>query len=651
MRAIHLRCMALCSFLVVAASVARSAEKPDIFLITIDTIRADHIGCYGDTHIKTPAFDALAHDGYQFQNAFTASPITNASHASILTGQYPSVHGVTDFGVPLLPSHVTIAEVLKGANYDTAAFIGAVILDSRQLAPGFDRGFDFYDNFPANPNSKSRWNRLERRGEEVEKRTEAWLLPNTAGPRFVWMHLYDPHDPYEPPPPYSDQYRDRPYDGEIAYTDHVLGQFIRFLKAHNLYYSSLIIVVGDHGEGLNQHSEATHGMFLYDTTIHVPLIIKLPSTRNAAKLVQQEVRTVDIFPTILELASVHPVSELALNGASLVPYFSGSTVSRSALAETDYPLRFGAAPLRAMRDMDFKYIEAPRPELYNLRSDPSELHNVYAPWHPAVQDLRAELAKHKTNRHPEAPVSNGTIAELRALGYLGNQPGETTVPEPSMLPDPKDAIQLQNLLHAAMMSAEEGDTANARATLLNAAAIAPNSPAVLSELGQVELAAGDYGKALHYFQQAIKLRPDDPESYAKKGEALTKIGDMPGARDAFEASLKLAPGEFSVRRELAKVYLALGDQNKAADQLEAAVFQAPEDSAIRVEFAQVLLSRKEFSKAAEQLEIATRATPSIDSLELLRHAYLHMGEAAQAQRTRIRETKLDSHKSATGHAH
>ena len=181
---------------------------PDVYLITIDTLRADHVGCYGYKQVETPALDAIAADGVRFTQAFTHSPSTNTSHITILTGLLPSVHGVTDFAVPLSPQHVTAAELLKKRGYQTAAFIGAVILDSNALAPGLDRGFDFYDNFPAKTETRQRWGRVERRGMEVVAHAETWFDKHRTGPHFVWVHLYDPHDPYEPPPPFSEKYRD-----------------------------------------------------------------------------------------------------------------------------------------------------------------------------------------------------------------------------------------------------------------------------------------------------------------------------------------------------------------------------------------------------------------------------------------------------------
>src|SRR6266849_6396824 len=296
--------LCLCCHLAAGVSVAREpvrdkASRPDVFLITIDTLRADHVHCYGYDRIRTPALDLLAKEGIRFTQAFTPSPITNSSHASILTGLLPSSHGVSDFGIPLAASHLTLAETLKKRGYRTAAFIGAVILDSKALAPGLDRGFEFYDTFPAQSETKSRWGRVERRGMEVVQHAETWLNAHPAGPHFVWVHLYDPHDPYEPPPPYSETYKDRLYDGEIAYADSALGHFVAYLKKQGWYESSLIVVVGDHGEGLGEHHEDTHGIFLYDSTTHVPLLVKLPNRREAGKEVEAQVRTTDVMPSIL----------------------------------------------------------------------------------------------------------------------------------------------------------------------------------------------------------------------------------------------------------------------------------------------------------------------------------------------------------------
>src|SRR5580704_3216150 len=479
-----------------AASAPSKTPPPDIFLITIDTLRADHVHCYGYTGVATPALDALAKDGVRFTQAFTPSPITNTSHASILTGLLPGSHGVTDFGVPLSAAHPTVAELLKAQNYRTAAFIGAVILDSKSLAPGFDRGFDFYDNFPEHVTTKSRWGRVERRGMEVVRHAENWLDAHRSGPHFVWVHLYDPHDPYEPPEPFASLYKERLYDGEIAYADSALGHFVAYLKRQGWYDGAVIVVVGDHGEGLGEHNEDTHGIFLYDSTTHVPLMVKLPGQEAKGREVAAQVRTTDILPTVVDLVGAKAPSRL--DGESLKPYFGGGETSgRTAFGETDYPLRFGWAPLRSVRDRGVKFIEAPRPELYDLHSDPGEIHNAYESADANVQRLRAMLAELRKKMPEQASrgvAGQGTSDELRALGYVepvdASSPSDT--PAPARLPDPKDKIEEQNLVHKAMLAIDDEQTDAALGALKKVLGMDPKSLTALAQLGQLELAAKNY---------------------------------------------------------------------------------------------------------------------------------------------------------------
>jgi arylsulfatase A-like enzyme len=491
----------LCSVAAVAVArgpVADRIPRPNVFLITIDTLRADHVHCYGYGPIKTPSLDKLAKEGIRFTQAFTPSPITNASHTSILTGLVPSSHGVSDFGVPLAGSHATLAGELKKQGYATAAFIGAVILDSKRLAPGLDRGFQFYDNFPEHAEGKSRWGRIERRGMDVAQRAERWLNAQRSGPYLVWMHLYDPHDPYEPPAPFSEEYKGRLYDGEVAYADSVLGHFVDFLKQKNLYNNSVIVIVGDHGEGLGEHKEDTHGIFLYDSTTHVPLILKLPKGREAGKEVGAQVRTTDIMPTILDVLKL--VVPEKSDGASLAPLLAGSeTNSRIALAETEYPLRFGWAPLRSIRSDGWKFIEAPMPELYDLKDDAGELRNTYAPWDSRVQKLRRTITASipPSKSREKSPALASTVDELHALGYLGpaDAASSTDAPESSLLPDPKDKIEEQNLLHFAMMSSEDGRLPEARAALKKLLASDSTSVTAWSQLGRLEMTSGNVAEA------------------------------------------------------------------------------------------------------------------------------------------------------------
>lgn len=620
-------------------------SSPDVYLITIDTLRADHVGCYGYKQVETPALDALAADGVRFTEAFTHSPITNTSHITILTGLLPSVHGVTDFGIPLSPQHVTAAELLKKRGYQTAAFIGAVILDSNTLAPGLDRGFDFYDNFPKTDSKnsdgtktdgvkKERWGRVERRGMEVVEHAEAWFEKHRAGPHFVWVHLYDPHDPYEPPPPFSEKYKDHLYDGEIAYADSALARWIAFLKKAGAYNNAIIVVTGDHGEGLGEHGEETHGLFLYDSTLHVPLILKTPLKTAAGAhrgtVVDAQVRTTDILPTILSATGVSAPAEL--NGESLLPLIdtkddkkddkkdgAKDSSDRALFGETDYPLRWGWAPLRALRADGTKWIEAPRSELYDLQADPKELKNLYAPDNSKVQVMQAEMAKWKSKLPPPANPS-----------------------KVETLPDPKDKVEVQNLLHNAMLADDDNRSSDARQFLEKALQIDPMSPTALRQLGELELAAGDFAKAAARLKRACELRPDDSTAAFELGETMEKAGDWPGARDALEASLKLAPSQVSARLLLGRVYLQLKDAKNAEDQFEAALLVDSNNSEGRLGLAEAQIQQSDFAGALPDLEAFSKSDPrSVVALRLLARAYRGLGKVQDAKRIEERAAALE----------
>jgi arylsulfatase A-like enzyme len=589
-------------------------SPPSVFLITIDTLRADHVGCYGYSGVNTPAIDSLAKDGVRFAKAFTPVPVTNSSHASILTGLYPSSHGVTDFGVALSGTHITWASVLQKHGYATAAFIGAVVLDSKTLAPGFDQGFDYYDNFPPHA-GKGHWDVEERRGMEVVQHAEKWLdrphsqdslTPLSAGPKFLWVHLYDPHDPYEPPAPYSQVYRNHLYDGEIAYADHALGNFLAYLRRRGWYDHSVIVLVGDHGEGLGEHQEQTHGIFLYDATLHVPLIIKMPRERDAGKVVNAQVRTIDVLPTVLGLLGISPASQM--DGTSLQPLLAGAGQGeRPLFGETDYPLHFGWAPLRCVRAEQGKFIQAPRPEYFDLGSDPHELHNLYSSSPPQKQKLQALLAQHQTAKN------GGKLSAALA-----------------QLPDPKDRIEEENLLHNALLESDRGHTDQARTLLKKVLAMDGSSALAFSQLGELELKAKNYREAESALAKARQLRPNDSTSAFYEGQARFALGDYAGARDALEASLRLLPEQLPARVLLAKTYLRLGNPASAEDQLQAALLVNSADADAQLELGRVLLAEKKYEEAADQLKTLTAQHPTAEGFELLQQAYVRQGKNQQA---------------------
>ncbi|MEO8682819.1 MAG: sulfatase, partial [Vicinamibacterales bacterium] len=341
-----MRTILLAASIAVAAGLLQPAHtaqgQPDILLITLDTTRADRMGFLGSTRGLTPSMDALAKTATVFASAYAQAPITTVSHATILSGTYPPFHGVDDFGAPLPAAVPYLPDLLKASGYHTAAFVGSLILDPRNgTAPGFDRGFDVYDaGFRLRRPGEDRYATVERRGDEVTRRATAWiantknLLGGTGRPFFVWVHLFDPHDPYEPPSDLQARFAKEPYDGEIAFTDRQVGRLVAAAGR-----DATIVIAGDHGESLGDHGETTHGVFLYDATLRVPLIVRAPAGRGAGMRIATRVRLADIAPTILEGAGVK--APPAMQGRSLLPLMRDGAKAEDlpVYAESSYPRR------------------------------------------------------------------------------------------------------------------------------------------------------------------------------------------------------------------------------------------------------------------------------------------------------------------------
>jgi tetratricopeptide (TPR) repeat protein len=406
-------------------------------------------------------------------------------------------------------------------------------------------------------------------------------------------------------------YKDRLYDGEIAYADAALGQFLDYLKKTARLDNALVIVVGDHGEGLGEHQEDTHGIFLYDSTTHVPLIVKLPAAARAGSVVQAQVRTTDLLPTVLDLLAIDSTAKF--DGESLAPYINGKeSGDRVAFGETDYPLRFGWAPLRSVRQDGFKLIKAPRPELYDLKNDPGELHNAYSTTSPQVQKLSQTLAQLPT---PQTASQASTTSETPAL------------------PDPKDKIQEQNLLHTAMLASEDGHTEQARAALEKVLQLDEHSPTALLQLGQLELAAGNAAKAADYLRRARRARPEDATAALDYARALEMSGDLPHARDALDAALKMNPDNFSGRLRLGNLCLRTNDPKAAEDQFEAALLVQPNNAEAQLGLAKAMIAQDQFADAAHVLE-SIKPADNPDVFDLLSQTYSRLGKTQQAQHAR-----------------
>ena len=434
-------------------SPTATRERSNVLLVTIDTLRADHLGCYGHAEAATPTLDALAARGVRFATAIAHVPLTGPSHASILTGRTPLGHGFRDNGGYVIPAEVkTAAQDFREAGYRTAAFVSGFPLDRRF---GFDRGFDAYDDHLPKGNDPRRTPYVERLADATTDAALRWLdapRPPGAATFFLWVHYYDPHAPYEPPPALAERFRAAPYDGEIAFVDSQLARLLRGLENEGALARTLVLVTADHGEALGEHGEDTHGLFVYDATLKVPWIMAgpgLPTGRVAATVA----RGIDVLPTLLDYAGLAPGP--GAEGRSLRPAAEGREMSDApAYAESLYPEReFGWAPLHAWRTARFKLIEAPRPELYDLAADAEEKVNRVAELPERAAELRRPLERARSRTAPSAAatVDPETAERLGALGYVGG--GHAQPVSAGARRDPKDGVRLLPRINRGMSAA------------------------------------------------------------------------------------------------------------------------------------------------------------------------------------------------------
>jgi len=402
------------------------AEVPagNLLVITLDTVRADHIGAYLYRLARTPHLDRLAHEGVMFEQAVTAAPLTLPSHCSLFTGRFPVHHGVHDNGGPPLgPLQPTLASILRARGYRTGAFVASDIVNATR---GLSRGFQTYvGDFPVPSGAIPQSRDLRRPANEVVDAALRWLSGPSPSPFFAWIHFYDAHAPYEPPEPYRSQYAGRPYDGAIAFVDSQIGRLLAFLDTRGFLDRTLVVVMGDHGEGLGEHGEWTHALFAYDSVLRVPLIIRVPRARSGGRRIAGVVRSVDVMPTVLDLLGVP--APAAIDGVSLAGVVSGtsSEPGLDAFAENMYPrLHFHRSEIRVVRSGRFKLIEGSRPELYDIAADPHELNNLHGNRPGLEARLELRLLAFAASTHEAAPVPGlgppdpDRRARLAALGYI-----------------------------------------------------------------------------------------------------------------------------------------------------------------------------------------------------------------------------------------
>ncbi|MGH9382543.1 MAG: sulfatase-like hydrolase/transferase [Thermoanaerobaculia bacterium] len=553
----------------------RLAGPPNLVLITVDTLRADRLSSYGYRDLETPHIDRLARQGVRFTNAASTIPFTLPAHSSILTGTYPPHHGVREnVGYALDESLDTLAERLGRAGYTTAGFVSAFVLDARW---GIAQGFEHYDDDFAAAAGEPRLNlaSVQRLGGDTAAAAIRWLKDDPPQPFFLWLHLFDPHDPYAPPEPFRSRYRQRPYDGEVAYTDSLIGALVRAMRQTRLLERSVVVFTGDHGEGLGDHAEGFHGFFVYDSTVRVPLVVRLPDGAYGGRTVGSAVSHVDLVPTLLETAGL--VVPADLQGRSLLPLLVDRTPDeRGVYSESTYPrAHYGWAPLIALRTDRFKLIEAPRPELYDVIADPGERHNLMEEQPDVARRLRRQL--HELASRLERPQAAGarpdldadTLRRLQALGYVAGR-GEVAGDgvDDGERADPKDKIRIHQLVMLAQSDLGHGDREAATRRLEQVLAEDAHVLDAHQMLGVLAAEQGRPEEALEHFQRALALDADHTPSLFGLATAYRGLGRLEEALVGYLRLQTLAPHDS--KAALATVEI-LVEQDRLEEALAAVV--------------------------------------------------------------------------------
>jgi len=630
----------------------RRDDRLNVLLVTLDTTRADRLGCYGYIGGKTPNLDALARGGVLFENVYAQVPLTLPSHCSIMTGTAPFSHGVhNNGGYVLAPGETTLAERLKAREFRTAAFVASFSLDSRF---GLDQGFDLYDDsfqvgMPFKPLNS------ERRADAVAALFSAWLDGQAGEPFFGWVHLFDPHLPYRPPAPYDREFAGNPYDGEIAFMDEAIGVVVQKLRKKNLLGRTLVVLAGDHGEAFGEKVERGHGVFLYDGTLKVPLILYAPGRLPEGRVVPTRVRLTDIVPTVLDMVNLPVPAEV--EGRSLVPLAGGKKGrDRDTVIETFYPREnYGWSELVGFVSGDWKYIRAPKPELYNLNADPAEIRNEAA----SARDVAAAMGRKleslvRKGAGIAAGSSRALTAEeqerLRSLGYVNFSGGGPA----SAAPDPKDKLDVLRLAQIAEGHELEGRYAEARDAYARLLELGPESPAsyvnlALSQarmqkfddaiatlrlgaeripgsailhvrLGHTYLVTGRAEEAIASMDRVIALEPGNVDAYTAAASALDFLERKAEARSYLEKAIALEPENMFLRTSLALNLGSTGQVPEAIDIFKSLIQDFPQDQALRQHLgvAYGLLGRYADSVESFRQAIAIRPTPT---------AYLHLAAA------------------------
>jgi len=607
------------------------ASAFNILLLTIDTTRADRLGCYGYQQAKTPSLDGLAREGIRFSRVYCPAPMTLPSHLSILSGLYPVAHGVRNNGHHL-PSEIgTLAQILKGRGCATAAFVSSFSVDSRF---GIDRGFDIYDDtFQAQATLKSA--NAERRAEGTFDRFSRWLEMNGSNRFFAWVHYYDPHLPYDPPPPYREEFSGRLYDGEIAYMDKYVGAVLERLERKGILEKTIIICAGDHGEGLGEKVEIGHGIFLYEPTMRVPLIFFNRSIFPRPRVSESAVRLVDVAPTILELIGLKDEAA-GMQGQSLVPQIKGKRgKDLDSLIETLLPREsFGWSELAGIVSGPWKFIQAPRPELYDLKSDPEEKKNLYDLEAKKSAALKAKLegellrlgSDSKASREP-ATTRAEDLEKLRSLGYVNFSPAKPG----SVFPDPKDKTDLIRLIQQAQAFEFEQQYPEAEGVYAQILENIPDSPASYVNMAIVQAMQKKFDQAIGTLNQGIARIPDSRILLVRLGHTYLVTGKAREALETMEKVLASDPRNIDALTVCASILDQTGRMEEARTYCERALSVEPESRYLRTNYAGNLASSGKFREAIRVYETLIADFPEEQAFyQFAGIAHSYLGELDQA---------------------
>jgi len=617
-----------------AAAVPPRRAAPNVILITIDTLRADHLGCYGATDVKTPTLDALARDGVVFERAISQVPLTWPSHAAILTGTYPFQNGVQDFtGQPLDPRFRSVAQVFKQQGYATGAVVSAFVLDRSW---GLARGFDFYDDaFSAQAFLHKDVGLVDRKAGESVTHAISWLQKPARRPFFFWLHLYDPHSPYDPPEPFRTQYRSHPYDGEIAYADHELGRLIAWLKQNRLYDRTAIVVLSDHGESLREHGEKEHGFLVYNSTVHIPLIVKPPADSGFRPgRVSAPVETVAVAPTLTRLAGMKDEIQKQFPHPGLLGNKAES--EDAAYSESFYAFSsFGWSPLHALQTSRYHYIQAPTRELYDVIADPQEKNNL-APQQTATVAVLEDKLQALLRQNPFKPgepatsgLSPDALEKLQALGYVAYRSPVSPEALAAGLPDPKSKLWEFNAILEAADAFQAGNVDRGKGLLAKVRESDPGMYVVSFMLGENALRRQAWDEAATELQKCLDLNPNFDQAMAALARALLNLGRTDEAKAWLDKALKFNPQNYRAWYERGFIK-SKTDKAAAIADMEKAVSIQPNFASLRRDLGMLQFQQQNYPEAAKHL--AKAAELDVDEAPLYNFLGISLSRTGQLRK-------------------